>query len=48
MGALGPSVKPEIQMTVRERLKDLVYVDFDIDYSGSKIVVFEPNGLQKL
>jgi D-glycero-alpha-D-manno-heptose-7-phosphate kinase len=41
-------VKPEIQMTVRERLKDLVYVDFDIDYSGSKIVVFEPNGLQKL
>lgn len=39
-------VKPELQAKVRERLKHLVYVSFRIDYSGSKIVVYEPNNFQ--
>jgi D-glycero-alpha-D-manno-heptose-7-phosphate kinase len=37
-------VSPENQARVRERLKDLIHVTFDFDTSGSKIVVFEPDG----
>ena len=39
-------VEPEKQAKVKERLKDLIQVDFDIDNSGSKIVVYEPAGLE--
>lgn len=38
-------VEPELQDKVREKLKDLVYVNFGFDVSGSRIVVYEPNGL---
>ncbi len=39
-------VEPEKQAKVRERLNSLIHVDFDIDNSGSKIVVYEPDGLE--
>ena len=39
-------VEPELQKKVRERLKKLTYVPFRFDFSGSKIVVFEPNNFQ--
>jgi D-glycero-alpha-D-manno-heptose-7-phosphate kinase len=38
-------VKPENQMAVRERLKKLVHVPFKFDSSGSRVVVYQPNGL---
>ena len=40
--------EPEKQAAIRERLKNLVYVDFDIDNDGSKIVVYEPGGLNNV
>jgi len=30
---------------VRERLADLIHVPVDIDCDGSKIVLYQPNGL---
>jgi hypothetical protein len=30
---------------VRERLKNLIHVDVGIDNDGSKIVLYQPNGL---
>ena len=39
-------VEPEKQTKVRERLNTLIHVDFDIDNAGSKIVVYEPDGLE--
>lgn len=39
-------VKPELQQRVREKLKDLTHVQFRLDYSGSKIVIYEPNNFQ--
>ena len=38
-------VRPEYHKRVRERLKDLINVTFGMMASGSKIVVYEPNGL---
>jgi hypothetical protein len=38
-------VEPEHQQAVRERLKGLIEVRVSVDYSGSKIVVYEPEGL---
>ncbi|QPJ65267.1 MAG: kinase [Candidatus Nitrohelix vancouverensis] len=38
-------VKPEFQERVRERLKHLIYVPFQFESSGSKIVLYQPNGL---
>ena len=38
--------EPEAQAKVRERLSSLIHVDFDIDTSGSRIVVYEPDGLE--
>tara|TARA_B100000315_G_C14570813_1_gene585382 strand:- start:1269 stop:2276 length:1008 start_codon:yes stop_codon:yes gene_type:complete len=35
-------VEPEKQKAVREKLKDLIHVNFELDTGGSKIVVFEP------
>jgi D-glycero-alpha-D-manno-heptose-7-phosphate kinase len=39
-------VKPELQERMREKLKDLTLVQFRLDYSGSKIVIYEPNNFQ--
>jgi D-glycero-alpha-D-manno-heptose-7-phosphate kinase len=39
-------VEPDKQEAVKERLKDLVWVDFGIDDVGSKIVLYEPSGLE--
>jgi D-glycero-alpha-D-manno-heptose-7-phosphate kinase len=38
-------VEPDRRQPVRKRLADLVYVPVDIDYDGSKIVLYQPNGL---
>ncbi|BAE49877.1 kinase [Paramagnetospirillum magneticum] len=39
-------VAKEQQDSVRKALSRLIEVQFDIDYSGSKIVVYEPKGLE--
>ena len=39
-------VEPDKQATVRAALKDLVAVKIAIDNVGSKIVVYEPSGLE--
>ena len=39
-------VEPDKQPAVKERLKNLVQVDFGIDEVGSKIVLYEPAGLE--
>ena len=41
-------VESDKQPAVMEKLKDLIRVDFGIDDVGSKIVVFEPAGLENL
>jgi len=38
--------EPERQAAIRERLKNLIAVDFTIGSPGSKIVVYEPSGLE--
>ncbi len=38
-------VEPARQQAVREALRHLIEVQFDVDYNGSKIVVYEPDGL---
>jgi D-glycero-alpha-D-manno-heptose-7-phosphate kinase len=38
-------VAPHKQQAVREKLAPLIEVQFDIDHGGSKIVVYEPEGL---
>ena len=38
-------VEPERREAVREKLKDLVHVSLDFDTEGSKIVLYQPNGL---
>lgn len=37
--------KPELQANVRTRLKDLVHVPFSFEDSGSRVVLYQPNGL---
>lgn len=37
--------KPEKHAAIRERLKGLVHVSFDFDDSGSRVVLYQPNGL---
>jgi D-glycero-alpha-D-manno-heptose-7-phosphate kinase len=37
--------KPERHAAIRERLKDLVHVNFKFDDSGSRVVLYQPNGL---
>ncbi|WP_420402534.1 kinase [Nisaea sp.] len=39
-------VEPEKQQFVREALKGLIEVTFDIDRAGSSVIVYEPNGLE--
>ncbi len=36
---------PARQPAIREALRDLVEVSIDVDYDGSRIVVYEPDGL---
>jgi D-glycero-alpha-D-manno-heptose-7-phosphate kinase len=36
---------PERQAAIRERLARLVHVPFDFDDSGSRVVLYQPNGL---
>jgi len=38
-------VKPELQLRVRERLKALIHVPFQFESSGSRVVLYQPNGL---
>lgn len=38
-------VKPEDQVAIRKRLNHLIYVPFDFDDSGSRVVLYQPNGL---
>jgi len=37
--------KPEAHSKIREQLKDLIHVDFKFDDAGSKIVLYQPDGL---
>jgi D-glycero-alpha-D-manno-heptose-7-phosphate kinase len=37
--------KPEKHEAIREALKDLVHVSFNFDDSGSRVVLYQPNGL---
>ena len=37
--------KPEYHERIRERLKDLVHVNFKFEESGSRVVLYQPNGL---
>jgi len=39
-------VEPEKQPKVREALRDLIHVNFQLDSTGSKIVIYEPNNFQ--
>jgi D-glycero-alpha-D-manno-heptose-7-phosphate kinase len=38
-------VEPERRQQVRERLADLIHVPVDVDLDGSKIVLYQPDGL---
>lgn len=38
-------VDPSRQQPVRDALKELIEVRFDVDYDGSKVMVYEPDGL---
>ena len=38
-------VRPEVQQRVREALSQLIHVPVRFDSSGSKIVLYQPNGL---
>jgi D-glycero-alpha-D-manno-heptose-7-phosphate kinase len=37
--------KPERQAAIRERLNKLIHVPFDFEDSGSRVVLYQPNGL---
>jgi D-glycero-alpha-D-manno-heptose-7-phosphate kinase len=37
--------KPEVQEKIRSRLKHLVHVPFKFENSGSRVVLYQPNGL---
>jgi len=40
-------VEPERRAAVAERLNGLIHVGFDIEHIGSRVVVYEPNGLDQ-
>lgn len=44
-GFLMLFVKPELQDNVRERLKHLIHVPFKFEDGGSRVVMYQPNGL---
>lgn len=37
--------KPENQAAIRDRLNNLIHVPFDFEDSGSRVVLYQPNGL---
>jgi len=37
--------KPEMHKKIRERLKNLVHVDFNFESSGSRVALYQPDGL---
>jgi D-glycero-alpha-D-manno-heptose-7-phosphate kinase len=37
--------KPEYHVAIRERLKTLIHVPFEFEESGSRVVLYQPNGL---
>jgi D-glycero-alpha-D-manno-heptose-7-phosphate kinase len=37
--------KPEYHAAIRERLKTLIHVPFEFEESGSRVVLYQPNGL---
>jgi D-glycero-alpha-D-manno-heptose-7-phosphate kinase len=37
--------KPEMHASIRERLKDLIHVEFKFEDAGSKVVLYQPDGL---
>lgn len=37
--------KPEMHAKIRERLKDLIHVEFRFEDAGSKVVLYQPDGL---
>ena len=39
-------VPPERQAVVRERLRQLIHVPFRLGHGGSRIVLYQPDGLQ--
>jgi len=39
-------VKPELQSKVQERLKHLIHVPFQFENSGSRVVLYQPDGLR--
>jgi len=39
-------VKPELQDRVRDRLRNLIHVPFQFENSGSRVVLYYPNGLK--
>jgi len=41
-------VEPAKQPVVRQALSRLIEVDFKIEGSGSRVVVYEPNGLDQV
>ena len=38
-------VPPELQSKVRSRLAKLVHVPFELESDGSRVVLYQPNGL---
>ncbi|MEQ8196002.1 MAG: kinase, partial [Rhodospirillales bacterium] len=41
-------VPKEKQKAVRERLKDLIHVNFKFESGGSRVMIYEPNGLESI
>lgn len=37
--------KPEVQPQIRKRLQHLIHVPFEFESSGSRVVLYQPNGL---
>ncbi len=37
--------KPEHHANIREQLKNLIHVPFEFEDAGSRVVVYQPNGL---
>jgi D-glycero-alpha-D-manno-heptose-7-phosphate kinase len=37
--------KPERHAAIRDRLSKLIHVPFDFEDSGSRVVLYQPNGL---
>lgn len=44
-GFLVLYVKPHLQQRIRERLNRLVHVPFHFENSGSRVIVYQPNGI---